>query len=194
MDAMERLIKDHEYLTPRDAEKAGATRFHFYQSLREHGWEQVRRGVYAPKDAWVDELYLLHLRSPQLVFSHDEAFYHYGLSEREPLLHTVTLYSGYNAHRLVADGRCKVYTVKKELLPVGRTMVRDNCGNAIPMYDLERTICDLFRSRSTIEIQDFTAVLKAYAARRDKDLNRLTAYAKLFHLENVIRQTLQLLL
>ena len=111
MDAMERLIKDHEYLTPRDAEKAGVTRFHFYQSLREHGWEQVRRGVYAPKDAWVDELYLLHLRSPQLVFSHDEAFYHYGLSEREPLLHTVTLYSGYNAHRLVADGRCKVYTV-----------------------------------------------------------------------------------
>ena len=61
------------------------------------------------------------------------------------------------------------------------------------MYDLERTICDLFRSRSTIEIQDFTAVLKAYAARRDKDLNRLTAYAEAFHLENVIRQTLQLL-
>ena len=109
-------------------------------------------------------------------------------------VHTLTIYSGYNAHRLTADGSCKVYTVKRELLDVGKIIVKDNDGNMIPMYDLERTICDLMRSRSSIEAQDFNSVLKTYVSRRDKDLNRLMEYAKLFRVDNVIRRYMGILL
>jgi predicted transcriptional regulator of viral defense system len=136
---------------------------------------------------------MIHQRCPQGVFSHDEAFYHYGLTDREPLVHTLTIYSGYNAHRLVADGY-KVYTVKKELLEVGKTIVEDNCGNQIPMYDLERTICDLVRSRNSIEIQDFNSVLKSYVSRKDKDLNILMEYAKLFRVDKILRKYMEVLL
>ena len=137
---------------------------------------------------------MLHKRCPNAVFSHDEAFYYYGLTDREPLVHTLTIYSGYNTHRLIADGSCKVYTVKRELLNIGKTVVEDNDGNMIPMYDLERTICDLIRSRNRIEIQDFNSALKAYVARNDKDLNRLMEYAKLFRVDNVIRRYMEVLL
>ena len=137
---------------------------------------------------------MLHKRCPNAVFSHDEAFYYYGLTDREPLVHTLTIYSGYNAHRLIADGSCKVYTVKRELLNIGKTVVEDNDGNMIPMYDLERTICDLIRSRNRIEIQDFNSALKAYAAGKDKDLNRLMEYAKLFRVDNVVRRYMEVLL
>ena len=116
------------------------------------------------------------------------------LTDREPLLHTLTVYSGYNTHRITADGRCKVYTVKKELLDIGKIMVQDNCGNDIPMYDLERTVCDLMRSRNSIEVQEFNSVIKAYVARKDKNLNRLMEYAKLFRVENVIRRYMGVLL
>lgn len=51
---------------------------------------------------------MLHRRCPMGVFSHDEAFYYYGLTDREPLVHTLTIYSGYNVHRLKEDGY-KVY-------------------------------------------------------------------------------------
>ncbi len=78
----------------------------------------------------------MHQQCPNAVFSHDEAFYYYGLVDREPLVHTLTIYSEYNAHRLIADGECKVYTVKKELLNAGRTEVKGNYGNLIPMYYL----------------------------------------------------------
>lgn len=101
---------------------------------------------------------------------------------------------GYNAHRLTANGRCKVYTVKKDLLEIGKVFVRDNCGNEIPMYDLERTICDLVRSRSTIDIQEFLPALKAYAARKDKDLNKLWEYSRLFRIQSVVRKYMQVLL
>ena len=102
-------------------------------------------------------------------------------------------YSGYNVHRLKEDGY-KVYTVKKELLDVGKQIVKSNQGNEIPMYDLERTICDLVRSRSSIEVQDFNAVLKAYVGRKDKDLNKLMKYAKLFRVDKIIRNYMEVLL
>lgn len=110
------------------------------------------------------------------------------------MVHTFTIYSGYNTHRLTADGNCKAYTVKKELLNVGKIIVRDNSGNMIPMYDLERTICDLMRSRSSIEIQDFNSALKAYVSKKDKNLNRLMEYANLFRVDNVIHRYMGVLL
>ncbi len=191
---MENLILQNQgILTPKSARESGMSKYLFYQFLKEHEYEQIAHGMYAAKDEWVDELKVIHKRCPQAIFSHDEAFYYYGLTDREPLTHTITIYSGYNAHRLRADG-IKVYTVKKELLSVGRTMVTDHYGNDIPMYDLERTICDLIRSRNQIEAQDFNAALKAYVSRRDKNLNRLMEYAKLFRVDNVLRRYMEVLL
>ena len=64
----------------------------------------------------------------------------------------------------------------------------------IPMYNLERTICDLIRSRNNIEIQDFNSILKNYISRKDKDLNRLMEYGKLLKIDNVIRRYMEVLL
>lgn len=194
MSKITKLIQNHEYLTPKIAERNGISKYKFYEYVRENGLEQVYRGIYSTESNWIDELYVLHQRCPNAVFSHDEAFYYHGLTDREPFIHTLTIYSGYNAHRLIANGSCKVYTVKRELLDVGKIMVKDNCGNMIPMYNLERTVCDLIRSRSNIEIQDFTAVLKTYVSRTDKDLNLLMKYAKQFRVDNVLRRYMEVLL
>lgn len=188
------LFRNCDYLTPEIARKNGISKARFYKYIHDNELEQVGHGIYTRKDDWVDELYLLHQRCPNAVFSHDEAFYYHGLTDREPLVHTLTIYSGYNAHRLVADGSCKVYSVKRELLNLGKILVTDSCGNQIPMYDLERTICDLVRSRSSIEIQEFNSVLKAYVLRKDKNLNRLMKYAKVFRVQNVIRKYMEVLL
>lgn len=194
MDDMQKIMQSHDYMTPKTAKKSGISKFKFYKFVKENGLEPVRRGLYATGTDWIDELYVLHQRCPNAVFSHDEAFYYHGLTDREPLNHTFTIYSGYNAHRLTADGSCKAYTVKRELLDVGKTMVKDNDGNMIPMYDLERTICDLIRGRSRIEVQDFNAALKNYISRKDKNLNRLMEYAKLFRIDNVARRYMEVLL
>mgnify|MGYP000038915122 FL=1 len=194
MSEMRKLVKSHDYITPRIAEKSGISKFKCDKYVHENGLEAVSRGVYSTGSGWVDELYVLHQRCPNAVFSHDEAFYYHGLIDREPFIHTLTIYSGYNSHRLTADGSCKVYTVKRELLDIGKSVVKDNDGNLIPMYDLERTICDLMRSRNSIEVQDFNSALKAYVSRKDKNLNQLMEYAKLFRVDNVIRRYMEVLL
>lgn len=62
------------------------------------------------------------------------------------------------------------------------------------MYDIERTICDLVRSRSNFEIQDFNSVLKTYVGKKDKDLNKLMEYAKAFRIDKIVRQYMEVLL
>lgn len=136
---------------------------------------------------------MLHQRCPQAVFSHDEALFYHGLTDREPMQQTLTIYSGYNTQKLKESG-IKVFTVKKELLNVGKIIVENSYGHKIPVYDLERTICDLMRSRRYFEIQDFQTAIKTYVKRQDKDLNKLMTYAPLFRVEKRIRQYMEVLL
>ena len=67
-------------------------------------------------------------------------------------------------------------------------------GNSVPVYDAERTICDLLRSRSSIEMQTFHDALKEYVGIKDRDLRKLMHYAKMFHVEKLLRQYLGVLL
>jgi predicted transcriptional regulator of viral defense system len=166
-------------VTAKEAKAKGLSKQQLQEFVARNELERVGHGLYAPADAWVDELYILHKRCPSAVFSHDEAFYYHDLVDREPMCHTITVYSGFNAHRLKASCNVKVYSVKKELLKVGKTTIIDDFGNKIPMYDLERSICDAFRSRNSIEAQDFNSILKSYVKRTDKNLNLLMEYAKL---------------
>lgn len=47
---------------------AGISKPVFYQFVQSRGLEQAAHGIYLSKDAWVDAMYLLHLRCPQAVF------------------------------------------------------------------------------------------------------------------------------
>lgn len=114
----------------------------------------------------------------QAVISHDEALHYHNLIDHEPASPTFTIYSGYNASRL-KKYRYKPFFVKKEFLNLGKETVKDCFGNSVPMYDLERTICDLFRNRSSFEIQDFTTAVKSYARRKDRNIPKLYEYAGL---------------
>ncbi|WP_187299101.1 type IV toxin-antitoxin system AbiEi family antitoxin domain-containing protein [Faecalibacterium prausnitzii] len=108
---MNNLAQTHEILTPQLATKVGLTKFEFYKYVKANEYEQVRHGVYAAKDTWIDELEMLHRRCPMGVFSHDEAFYYYGLTDREPLVHTLTIatvYKGNIIKNLIMD--CQSYT------------------------------------------------------------------------------------
>ena len=62
------------------------------------------------------------------------------------------------------------------------------------VYDMERTICDLLRSRKNIEMQVFQDALKQYAKRKDKNLRMLMKYAAMFHVEKILRPYLEVLL
>ena len=63
-----------------------------------------------------------------------------------------------------------------------------------PMYDVERTMCDLVRNRNSFEINDFNSALKAYSRKKEKNLTKLFEYAKIFRVERLMRTYMEVLL
>lgn len=87
---------------------AGISKPVFYDYVHSRELERVAHGIYLSKDAWVDAMYLLHLRVEQAVFSHETALFFHDLTDREPLEYTVTVKTGYNPSKLKADRKSVV--------------------------------------------------------------------------------------
>ena len=172
---------------------AGISKSVFYQYIKSRKLERIAHGIYISDEAWIDGMYLLHLRCGQAVFSHESALFFHDLTDREPSAYSITVKTGYNPSKLKEDG-IRVFTIKKELHDIGLTTALTPFGHTVPIYDMERTICDLIRSRRHIEMQTFQDALKQYSRRKDKNLRVLMKYATLFHVEKILRQYLEVLL
>lgn len=193
MKEIESLVDKSGMIKTKDIARNNQSKAEFYHFLKKNNFEQISRGIYASQDAWVDPLLIAHLRCPKGVISHDAALYYYGLVDREPSAPILTIYSGYNTSRLKSAGY-KVFFVQKKYLNLGKVEVVDLDGNVVPMYDLERTMCDLVRNRNSFEIQDFNTALKTYARRKGKNLTRLFEYAKCLRVEKLMRSYMEVLL
>ena len=115
------------------------------------------------------------------------------MSDRTPFEHSITAPSDKVPSKAIME-EFKVYYIKPELFELGKTMLTTPAGNQVTAYDLERTICDIVRSRNKIGTETFLAALKMYAASSKKDLNKLNSYAKQMRLANVVRKYLEVLL
>lgn len=144
---------------------AGIVKPTFYLYVKEKGLERMAHGIFLSPDAWADSMYVLHLRCEQAIFSHDTALFFHDLTDREPMQYTITVKTGYNPTKLKADG-IQVYTVKKELQEVGRTMAKTSFGHEVPVYDMERTICDLIRNLSKEKSADAQILMRNYMMER----------------------------
>ena len=180
-------------ITTAAAEAVGISRAMLSKLCKEDKIQRIAKGQYMLVDEMPDELLSISLRTERLVFSHETALFLHGISDRTPFVHSITA----PANRVPSPSlreECKVYYIKPELFELGRTKLTTPFGNQVSCYDLERTICDIIRSRNKIGTETFLAALKQYAASPKKDLNRLNFYAKKMSLTNVVRQYLEVLL
>jgi predicted transcriptional regulator of viral defense system len=188
------IVEDQNgMLLSSDLAKVGIPRT--YLSILEKNGEiqRVSRGVYAASDKMVDEFASLQARYKVAIFSHETALYLLDLTDRTPLFYSVTVPSGYNATLLKAQG-VKVYFVKRDLYALGLVTVESPHGNEIRCFDLERTICDVLRSRKQIDVQLVNEALKRYVGKKEKNIDLLYRYAKQFGVQKIAREYLEVLL
>jgi len=187
------LQENKGFLKTSDAVKAGISRAYLGEYVQKRGLEHIAHGLYKSQDAWEDGMYVIQVRYPKAVFSHETALYLLNLADREPLQYSVTLKAGTNATGLVKQG-VKVFKVKEGLHDEGTMETQSPAGHTIRVYNPERTICDLIRSRSNIEIQDLQTAVKDYVRFREKNIPLLMRYAKAFSVQKIIKQYLEVLL
>ena len=175
------------------AAQHGISKAMLYKLCKEDKIIRIVKGQYILPDDLQDELLSIANRSDRIIFSHETALFLHGISDRTPFEHTITAPSGCIPSAAIKS-ECKVYYIKPELLDLGRTVLRTPMGNEVPVYDLERTVCDVVRSRNKLGTETFLAALKLYAASPKKDLNKLNTYAKELRVANVLRQYLEVLI
>ncbi len=187
------LQKNNGFLKTSDAVSAGVSRTVLGDFVRKNGLERVAQGLYMSQDAWEDGLFVIQVRYPEAVFSHETALYLLNLANREPSPFSVTLRTGTSSARLSKEG-IKVYKVKERLFDLGLMETSSPSGHNLRSYNAERTICDLFRSRRNIEIQTLQDAVKTYVQLKEKNIPLLLRYANEFSVEKMIRQYLEVLL
>ncbi|MDO4772808.1 MAG: type IV toxin-antitoxin system AbiEi family antitoxin domain-containing protein [Bacillota bacterium] len=193
-DRIERISSENNgVLQTKVVLKNGISKPTLAKFVEQYGYERVSRGIYCSPDVWEDGLYLLQLRCPKTIFSHETALYLLDMTDQDPHQYTVTVKSGYNASHLREDG-VKVYAIKKELFELGVVNVKTPFGNEVKIYNPERTLCDLIRNRSTVDLQIFQDAVKEYAKRRSKNLHYLMECADKLHVANILRSYLEVLL
>lgn len=193
-EKLQKLIKKQNgYVTTQDAMYEGIHREYLAIFVEEEKLIRTSPGVYQSPSAWEDKLYNYQQKKKRMIYSHETALYLHGLSDRDPIQYAVTLPTGYNTSQ-IKQIDLVTYTIKSSLFELGKTTMETAFGNDIIVYDKERTICDIIRSRSRIDKQVFNEGLKRYLNDTSKDLNKLQKYAIEMGIETVLRKYMEILL
>ena len=75
-------------------------------------------------------------------------------------------------------------------MDLGVTEVRDG-DNCFHIFDIEKTVVDIIYYRNKIGIEETAEVLRNYLKRRDRQIDRLYAYAKRLRCEKIVRTYLE---
>jgi predicted transcriptional regulator of viral defense system len=187
------LLVVHKFQCKTKAAAAGIPNTYLTDFARHGKLERTDYGVYVTPDAFEDTMYILQKRREKIIFSHDTALFLHNLTGRDPLSYSVTVPTGYNTKTLCENG-LKVFSIKKELYDLGVTTAKSPHGRKVRTYNMERTICDLIRSRSQMDTGTLTDALKRYVRRKEKNLPLLMQYSESFQVAKLVRSYMEILL
>lgn len=184
------LIKEgNGILLTRDLKKNNIHLQYLKQLINDGDIKKVARGVYLEKNKEVNEFFLLSEKYKSGVFSHNTALYFYDLTDRTPLKIDITFPSKVTIH----DNTIKTHYANTKFYNIGITNLKLQDGTIIKVYNKERTICDIIRARNKIDPQILNTAIQEYFKSKDNDYILLMNYAKIFGIEKILRNYMEVL-
>jgi predicted transcriptional regulator of viral defense system len=188
------ILKDQNgILLTSDLSKFGISRTYLSTLVKNDEIQRISRGVYSAVNYMTDEMSITQAKYKGAIFSHETALYLLGLTDRSPLFYSVTVPAVYNATPLKASG-VKVFFVNRGLYLLGVITIKSPHGNDIKTFNLDRTICDVLRSRNKIDIQFVNEALKKYVIHKERNIDQLYSFAKQFRIQKIVREYIEVLL
>jgi predicted transcriptional regulator of viral defense system len=187
------IDKNNGILTTAEVTRLGIPRMYIQTLVKDGVLQTVERGVYCRSDCFVDEMYCLQTKYKRTIFSHDTALFLHNYTDRNPLQYSLTVPSGYNTKVLRQQGH-HVYSIKKDLFTIGLCQRKTLFGRLINTYNIERTLCDVIRSRNQLDITVIKEALFHYAESDDKNIPLLMTYADQFRVSKLLSEYLRIIL
>ena len=193
-DKILKIVKENNgYITTSEVVNNGIARRFLTNMVKDGILVRISKGYYGLPNYIADEYYKIASKSKNARFSMATALYLHNLSNRNPLVYNITLPFGYGGS-LQKQKNVILNFVNRNILDLGVMEMTSPFGMKILVYDVERTICDIIKNKNKIDAEIFSEALKNYAKSKNKNLNKLTKYAKIMKIEKKVREYMEVLL
>ena len=160
------------------------------KAVEEGSVVRLKNGVYASAEALADTMIDIERVVPKGVLCLYSAWAHYGLTTQIP----GAFYVAVEKHRKVVVPQFPPITLcywEQKYYEMG-VVEAEVSGHRVRIYDLEKSVCDAVKFRNKIGLDVAAEVLKAYLARKDRNIARLTAYARQMRVASTLKGYLEI--
>lgn len=172
----ELMKKNNGYITSKELDMFDIHRMYLSIMQEKELIKKVATGIYIDTNKIEDNYYVFGLSMPNIIYSHMTALYFHGLSiEASTDVYDITVKRSYNSVHL---RKHNVFYVDNDIYELGLVEVETPIGNKVKAYDVERCICDIIRSKNRMDSEHIKHSIREYIKRKDKDLVKLSSYAK----------------
>jgi hypothetical protein len=105
----------------------------------------------------------------------------------------MTIPSGYNTRLLKDKNSYRFFYCKPDVHSLGITTLLSPHGNALLVYDRERTLCDCIKKKGSLDSDLVLTALKQYMGESGADLAKLLSYAEILKIRGTVRQYMEVL-
>ena len=182
----ELMTKNNGYITSKELDMFDIHRM-YLSIMQEKGLiEKVASGIYIDTNKIEDNYYVFGLSMPNVIYSHMTALYFHGLSIKALNdVYDITVKRSYNSVHL---RKHNVFYVDDDIYELGITEIETPMGNKVKVYDVERCICDIIRSKNRMDLEHVKHSVREYIKRKDKDLVKLSLYAEKLGIKEIVME------
>lgn len=151
--------------------------------------ERIARGIYIDEHGDYDEYYFFQMINSKCIYSFESALYLQEKTDIIPQNLEITIYNGYNSHRIPKN--VIIHYVSKEIYDLGKIEINTMFGNPVYAYNMERIVCDFIKHRKKIESELFSKTIQIYIKSKDKNMNTLFKYAEKIGITKQVQEIME---
>lgn len=158
-------------------------------AVREGQLVRLRNGLYADPAALTGNIVDMEAIVPGGILCQYSAWSYYNLTTQIPDAFYVAVERSRKIN-LPAFPDIRLVFQRRELLDIGKTEIEEQ-GIILSITDVERSVCDAVKYRNKIGIDVMTEIIDNYLRHTDRNLSKLTEYAKKLRVYSTLHTILQ---
>lgn len=181
------FMDNNGIITAKLAKKHGIDDSTLRKAVNRNDIKKHSRGIFLLDESHQDDIYIIQLKYPKGVYSHETAVMLHWLTTNYPFTYHMSFPRGYHLATAEEQNIKPYYLSHKELDEEYIVELESWDGNPLRVTNLEKTIIDMMRYKHATPgiIEE---MLDDYLDRDDHDFRRLERYAREFNIEELVEE------
>ena len=192
---MSKIAEDKKFITTTELKNMGYTYYKIDMLEKVGILSRINRSTYENLEYKGDEndFFSAEAYVPNGVICLMSAARYYGLTNFLPDAVDVAIERKKKVNTLPEWPEIRIFYFSQSRMDIGVKKIYEG-KNCFHIFDIEKTVVDIIYYRNKIGIEETSEVFKNYLKRRDRQIDRIYAYAKRLRCEKVVRTYLEVLI